>query len=503
MNVIVISLLYIGIMLFLAKTFEEIFRRLNLVAFVGPIIIGIILRHFGIVSVNDIVSFITSLGIVFLLFLAGAEEFDIRSSSITLKDYITVIIQIIVPYVAITIILYYMHFTDFLLFAVPLAMTSAGPLTRLLMDTGLSNTEIGNAIFRQVIYVEIVFVILFALFENLSRFFITVVEVSLIIILILLIGRFVSKLLEKIEAYFKVREIEFASIVSLILIVSYIASIYMFNAAISAFFLGLLLRDYIHDRPEISERLHAFTYGFFEPLFFLGIGLYVSQIDITTFIFALLIFSILISSRFLSGYLASLVINVRSDVNAIGTSVKGGVDSSLLLSAFTLGYVTSKEYSIGILSISMVALVIPILFRRVYKGSEIISSKSKIKLSSTVKDIDIKPLYAKCNENLRSLINKIDERGARGIVIVDDNMRPLGYVSVATLLEIDPSKYEEMSACDVQIEEVPIDDENTKIIDILRRFRETESPVIAIVNSKGELITTIYERELLRYLVKV
>jgi len=74
MDTAVTSLLYLGVLLLAAKLMEELFGRLNLVRFVGPILMGIILGPglLNLVKLNDIVSFIASLGIVFLLFLAGA-----------------------------------------------------------------------------------------------------------------------------------------------------------------------------------------------------------------------------------------------------------------------------------------------------------------------------------------------------------------------------------------------------------------------------------------------
>lgn len=53
------------------------------------------------------------------------------------------------------------------------------------------------------------------------------------------------------------------------------------------------------------------------------------------------------------------------------------------------------------------------------------------------------------------------------------------------------------------LEEVPIEYDNVKIIDLLRKFRETEKPVIAIVNKEGVLVTTVYERELARFLISL
>lgn len=272
-SILLISLLYLGIMLIAAKISEEIFRRIGLVTFVGPILMGILLGNgvFGVIQINEIISFITSLGIIFLLFLAGAEEFDVENRP-NANIFLAVILESIIPFSVVLVALYVVDSKDSLILVAPLAMSSAGPLSRMLMDVEISENRISNLIFQQVILIEIIFVILFAIFLRTGKILITIIEIFLVFAFTIMFGGTLAKILEKIEYYFKAREIEFASLIAIILIIGYLSELYKFNSAISAFFLGILLKNYLKDRPELLERLHAFTYGFFEPLFFLGIG---------------------------------------------------------------------------------------------------------------------------------------------------------------------------------------------------------------------------------------
>ncbi|AYN75592.1 CBS domain-containing protein [Saccharolobus solfataricus] len=441
-SLLLISLLYLGIMLIAAKISEEIFRRIGLVTFVGPILMGILLGNgvFGVIQINEIISFITSLGIVFLLFLAGAEEFNVENRP-NANVFLAVILESIIPFSVILVAIYIIGFKNYLILIVPLAMSSAGPLSRMLMDVKISDNRISNLIFQQVILIEIIFVILFAILLKTSEILITIIEIFLVFAFTIMFGRTLAKILEKIEYYFKAREIEFASLIAIILIIGYLAELYKFNSAISAFFLGILLKDYLKDRPELLERLHAFTYGFFEPLFFLGIGLYVTKINASIILFSLLFFSLIIASKFLAGFISSKILNIKGKINGFATSVKGGVDSSLLLTGLTLGYINEFMYSFSILAISLSALIVPLLFQINFKISNKISESKKVKLSQEVIKLQIKPLYASCEENLRSVISKISERGVRGIVVVNYENKPLGYVSIQTLLEIDPELY--------------------------------------------------------------
>ncbi|MEM0168692.1 MAG: cation:proton antiporter, partial [Metallosphaera sp.] len=164
MNVVTSSLLYIGIMLVSAKLMEEGFSRLGLTPFVGAILIGLILGRgvLNVISLNDVISFVTSLGIIFLLFLAGAEEFG-DSMELTPRILVSSLILTIVPFIVVFLFLTLIGVSNPLTVTFPLIMTSVGPMTRLLMDTGLVRSDTGRKLFYQGTLVEIISVIVFAI----------------------------------------------------------------------------------------------------------------------------------------------------------------------------------------------------------------------------------------------------------------------------------------------------------------------------------------------------
>ncbi|AOL17841.1 sodium:proton antiporter [Sulfolobus sp. A20] len=496
-------------MLILAKVAEEAFSRLGLIPFVGSIIVGIILGRgvIGLIPVNSIISFISSLGIILLLFLAGAEEIssEFRFNYFT---FYSVIIQLLLPFIIIFLTLEeIIQTTNSLVLLVPLMMTSVGPLTRLLIDLGISRQQLGASLFYQGTLVEIISVIIFSIFlEARSTISISVLYVTLEIIgifaLIIALGPIIAKLLEKIEGYIKVREIEFASVIALILIIGFLAEYLKFNSAISALFLGYLLRDYFKDRPELLEKLHGFTYGFFEPLFFVSIGLYFVKISPQIILYSIILFISIVGSKFLAGYLSARLVNVDPTINGLGTSTKGGVDVSLLVSALSLNAITALEYSYSTLAISLSALVIPLLFK-LKTGFKVSKEETKIKLNtriSSILSLD-QPKFVTCDNNLREVINKLNERGLRAAIVVNREMRPIGIITVKTLLEINPEDYDRLRVCDVYLDEAVLMGEDSKVLDVLRKFRETETPVIGIIDKDNKLKGTIYERELLRFIV--
>ncbi|EWG07659.1 MAG: hypothetical protein ASUL_04094 [Candidatus Aramenus sulfurataquae] len=500
MSVLVITLLYLGIMLILAKVAEEGFSRLGLIPFVGSIFLGILLGPgvTGAIQVNQIVSFISSLGIVLLLFLAGVEEISV-DHDIPKNVIPASALQLVIPLVVVLLVVIRMGLPSPFVVLVPLIMTSAGPLTRLLIDLGIGKERVGTTLFYQATLVEIVSVVIFSIFlQSRGDLLPTTLEILGLIISIFAVGPFIAKFLEKVESYVKVREIEFASVISVILIVGFLADYLKFNSAISALFLGFLLRNYFKDRPDLLEKLRGFTYGFFEPLFFVSIGLYFVRLTPQLLLSSLVLMTAVISSKFLSGFMSSRLVNVDPILNGLGTSVKGGVDVSLLITALNAGAISSQEYSYSTLAISFSALLVPILFK--LRGGFKVAKPSRARLNTRLKEVlnQIPLITVSCESYLREVIEKINERGLRGIVVVN-NGRPMGVLSVSTLLEINPEDYGRLRACEVPLDEVVIVDEKARVLDVLRKFRETEAIVIAVM-SNGKLRATVYERELFRLL---
>jgi Kef-type K+ transport systems, membrane components len=229
-----------------------------------------------------------------------------------------------------------------------------------------------------------------------------------------------------VEGYVKAREVEFAAAIFLVLVISFLAEAVNFNPAMAALFLGILLRDYLKDRPELLEKLHGFTYGFFEPLFFVSIGLYFVRLSPDLLMTSLLIALILLSSKVAAGALASMVVGSSPIINGLGTSTKGGVDVSLLLALLTAGLITRLTYSYLTLAITVNSVVTPLLVRTVVKPTTGVNPLIRVKLNNNVMSISeyAKPLTVTCSDNLRIVIDRMVERGVRAVVVVNSEGKP-------------------------------------------------------------------------------
>src|ERR1700730_1606419 len=169
-----LALLYLGVLVLFAKLGEESFRKLGLIPFVGSIVVGIAIGPggFNVIQVIPTISVFISLGINFLLFVSGAEEFEATRvrSMLGKRNLVLSILQFTIRFAAITIVaMFFFHdIISALVVGIVAGMASAGPLTRLLTDTGLARTDEGTSIFSQVLVIEIAAVVLFSFVYNLA-----------------------------------------------------------------------------------------------------------------------------------------------------------------------------------------------------------------------------------------------------------------------------------------------------------------------------------------------
>ncbi len=374
-----LSLLFLGVLLIFSKLGEEAFRKMGLIPFVGSILVGIVIGpgFLNAIQVIPTISVFISIGINFLLFVSGAEEFEASRvrSMLGKRNLVLSIFQFTIRFSAITLVsfLLFHQIIPALIIGIVAGMASAGPLTRLLTDTGLARTDEGTAIFSQVLIIEIAGVVVFSFVYDLANKPFTIASIALIsveltaaMVGIVLFGHYVMiPLLGFVEKHFDSWEAVFAILIGVLLITGFIAQLTGFNSALVALFLGLLLQKFFANRPALMSKLHAFTYGFFEPLFFIGLGLYFVPLTPSLLVFGVAIFGVALLIDSSVGAVAARLFRVSVWKNAFGTSVKGGVDATLLVTALTASTVLigGFTYSATAIGIVLLTLTAPLLFR--------------------------------------------------------------------------------------------------------------------------------------------
>ncbi|MCL4315036.1 MAG: cation:proton antiporter [Candidatus Thermoplasmatota archaeon] len=518
-----IALLFLGVLLLTAKLAEEVFERIRLVPYVASIFIGIVIGPgvLGLITIIPNISLFISLGINFLLFAAGALEFkELNMSGLFSGRSLAIgVAEFLIPFGATTFVAYIL-FKSLLIasiIGIVIGMSSAGPLTRLLNDTGLSRTEDGNSIFRQVVIIEVSAVILFSFVTELNgnSFFllsVVIITVKLLValVLIILFGKYVlTRFLMKMDLSARAHETVIAIIVSFILILGFIGQYVGFNSAIVALFLGIMLRDFIGERPIVGEKISTITYGFFEPLFFVGLGLYFVRLNSSIIMYGLLLFATGLLIKPLAGMLFAKASKIDMIKNALGTSVHGGVDAALLVVALTpLAIVTRYDYSIVMFAISLLTLAVPLIFSI---GSPVVpTNKSKFLwniVESEFKSIKVEnisktlPTYSvKMSDRLFDAFQMCVKNNIRGVIVTNSRGMVRGQIALMDLLTLSHNRLRTLSVYESNITPAIKIKGSDSATDLLRLFREYDPPIVAVVDESGKFIGTVIEREMLRHI---
>jgi len=492
---------------------------------VGSILAGILIGPgvFNFIQVIPPITLFISLGINFLLFVSGAEEFEATRvrSMLGKKNMLLSIFQFTIRFSAITIVaaLLFHQLIPALIIGIVAGMASAGPLTRLLTDTGLARTDEGTSIFSQVLIIEIAAVVVFSFVYDLAgkpftieSFTLIAAELSIAIIGIILFGRYVMiPLLEFVEKRFNSREAVFAIIIGLLLLTGFLGQLTGFNSALVALFLGLLLQKFFANRPLLMTKLHAFTYGFFEPLFFFGLGLYFIPVSPYLLLLGVVVFGVAISIDAAVGATTSRIFNVDPWKNAFGTCVNGGVDATLLVTALTAStaLIGSFTYSATAIGIALLSLTAPLLFRlrapivkidQEEGTKEIVRQQLNLltakEISKTLPTVSIRD-----EEPVRVALKKCLDSDSRAIVVVNREHKPIGTLLLRYAMSLSNRELRTLKVSDTQLDEPVIVDEDKLALDMATLFKEKNIPMIAVVDKDGVLEGTIMEKEILRRIV--
>jgi Kef-type K+ transport system membrane component KefB len=359
--------------------FSEFFKRLHLPYVVALVVAGIVIGPsvLGIVELSPPLEFMGSIGIVFLMFMAGLEiRTDILAKA-RKRLLILVVMNATIPaFVGFAIVSFFGYEAlTALVISTIFISSSVAIVVPLLEEKGFIETEIGAFIIGAVILEDICSLFFLSVVlqtadptATLPLFvFIPLVIVSVIVLKLILPG--IQRCFFRIR-----RRLGYEEHVVFLFAVTVAVAAYFellgLHAIVAGFLVGLILSGGIR-QEKTKNKLHAITYGLFIPIFLLQVGI---ETDLTVFLqlgnALTLVIAVtvgLVISKTLSGYLAGRLIKLSArKAFFVGFATTPQVSTSLAaaFTAFQLGIIdTNLQSSIVILSIVTVLLAPLVLGR--------------------------------------------------------------------------------------------------------------------------------------------
>jgi Kef-type K+ transport system membrane component KefB len=397
------TLVVIPVVLIAAFVLGQLFKKVGLPPVIGQILAGVL---FGIPLIKatlfsseslSIVDFLSILGIVFLLFLAGLE-IDIAKVKETSKDSILVslsaaLLPLLLGFFFVSALGY--DFITALVFGGALSVTSEATKVKVLMDLNSLNTRLG-AIMVSAGAIDDIFEVAFlslvvVLAHGGSLFDLAFVPVQLLIFLVVafIFFKLTSRVIRHLE-YTPRRgdEIEIFSIMIIfVLVLAALSDVlqlgYLIGALIGGFLLQLSLRGITKKHREDMTRIMVLiTLGFVVPFFFANVGLNFDFNSVSTNVFLLLG---TVAIAFLGKIVGTLIMYPASSLSLkqlyyVGWAMnsRGAAELVIALTALQFNLIPIEIFSALVTMALVTTLTFPIVLSRgITKNPEIMDAKIK------------------------------------------------------------------------------------------------------------------------------
>lgn len=382
------TLVVIPIILIVAFMLGELFRRAGFPSVVGQILAGMILgipviKHvlFSGSSAMTIVEFMSILGIVFLLFLAGLELRFEKVKETTRDSILVAIGSAVVPFLLGFVFLKALgyNFLTSLVFGGALMVTAEGTKVKVLMDVNSLDTKLG-AVMLAAGAIDDIFEVLFLSFIVVLGHGGSLMELAIIplqLLIFLVVAFIFFKAISKVLCYLERNtgdETElFSMVIIFILVLAALSETlrlgYLVGAIIGGFLLQISMRNI---RPQHKEDMirvtKILTLAFVVPFFFTHIGLEFS-IETLFVNMPLLIGTIIIA--FVGKILGTLMVKPFSTLSFkqlyyVGWAMnsRGAAELVIALLALQFGLISLEIFSALVIMAIITTFTFPIVLAR-------------------------------------------------------------------------------------------------------------------------------------------
>ena len=350
-----------GLLIFIASLIS---LRLGLSVAIVEILLGAFAGNVGL-QAEDWMTYLASFGGILLTFLAGTE-IDIPLMKEKFKQcFLIGALSFVVPFAGVFLYTYYISgwgLQASLIAGTALSTTSLAVVYSVLVETGLSKTEVGKLLMASTFVTDMgTALALSVLFIKPTIYTILFISISLNVIYFA--DKFSHRIFHSKRLKNKVIEPEIKYIFLLLLAFMYFANLGEGQAVLPAFVLGLLMSKHFTEESEtkiVRNRLRTVAYAIITPVFFIVGGLRISfPLIMSALGLFIILFLLKITTKFIGVYyLAKKYIPQGSMYTTLLMST--GLTFGTIASVFGLqaGLINQLQYSL-LIGVVITSAVIP------------------------------------------------------------------------------------------------------------------------------------------------
>ena len=273
--------LIVGLVVFLSSLLSLKFK---LSVAIIEILLGVIVGYCGLKS-QSWMTYLAGFGGIVLTYLAGTE-IDTRLMREKFKEsFLIGTFSFILPFIAAFLYTYYVacwNLKASFIAGVALSTTSLAVVYSVLVETGLSKTDVGKLLMAATFITDMgTALALSILFIKPTLY--TLIFLAVSIVVIFLATKFSHLVFDNPMLKNKVIEPEIKYVFMLLLVFMYFASLGDGHAVLPAFLLGLLMSRHFNETCEtkaVRNRLRTVAYAIVTPIFFIVGGMKVGRDDL-------------------------------------------------------------------------------------------------------------------------------------------------------------------------------------------------------------------------------
>ncbi|MBI3032706.1 cation:proton antiporter [Candidatus Woesearchaeota archaeon] len=376
------SLTLIVIVLTVSLIMSELFYRLKYPRVIGQLVTGILFSFplFKAFLTQDFlldIKFLSDMGIVFLLLLAGME-IDLKKFKKSEKDSVIIAVSCaLLPFLLGVVLMKLLGFSNIIAVVVgaSLALTAEGTKLIVLLEMKALRTRVGTIMVEAGILddiFEIGFLALVLLLANGTAQEVSVFPLKLIFFIVIVVATYLylPKLLRLIHKEHNPVAV-FSTVLVIGLIIALVSEQFGLGPIIGAFIAGIIIQIADKDKKEehtIVNELKILTFALVIPFFFLNIGLH---FDYTAILqnswFVILVILVATIGKVLGAMAVTPLTDLslkQTHLIGWGMNSRGAVELIIAEIARSSGIISIKIYSAIVAMTIFTTLIFPIILKK-------------------------------------------------------------------------------------------------------------------------------------------
>lgn len=358
-------------------------RRFQMPAVIGQIAVGILLGPavLNIVHSTEVISFLSEIGVILLMFMAGLES-DLKLLKKYFKPSLSVAIcGVIMPMVVFVIAGKFANLTNehasFL--AITFAATSVSITVEVLQEMKRMNSKEGTTVLGAAVVDDILAVLILSVFvtltkdgggsESLPLQWSLLIQLAYFVAVYLFV-KWLAPWVMRLGNLMLVNSAPTILSLAVCLAMAYLADLVGLSAVVGAFFAGIAVGQ-TGVSKEIERTVTPIGYAFFIPIFFVSIGLEMTFSSLRDQWLLIIILTILaVITKLYGGAIGAKVAGFSWHSGlAVGAGMISRGEMALIIAQIGLSarILTESQYSDLVIVIVLSTLIAPLMLRYYFK----------------------------------------------------------------------------------------------------------------------------------------